>query len=83
MHQCDDVVVTSFRNPVPLYCHGNCTYKWQKMGKLPAEFPCTPIIFVREVGLYKCQVSATNSTLDSAIISVCAAHCCNLAQYVE
>lgn len=61
-----DVVVNSLRSPVPLYClpnvHGKCAYKWQKIGHPIAEFPSTPVLYVREVGLYKCQVIVTDST---------------------
>jgi len=63
-----DMVVKSCTACLPTVCD-KCTYKWQEIGK-PAEFPSTPVVFVREVGLYNCQVIAADCNLDSAIISV-------------
>ncbi len=70
------MVVNSFQAPVPLYCvastHGNGTYNWQKIGTPALEFPSTPVLFVQEVGLFKCAVVGVDGDLilDYAVICV-------------
>ena len=48
---------------VILYCvsstHGHCEYTWRKIGEVDHDgkcFPSTPVIYVKEGGLYQCAV---------------------------
>ncbi len=67
------VEVKKLRDPIPLVClatqHASASYEWTKVGTLDT-FPSTAIVFIREVGLYKCSVTCRDKRADSLVMSV-------------
>ncbi len=68
------MVVQSFWEAIALYCittrHVATHYRWAKVGEPRVEFPATPVIFVKDVGLYQCHVRCGGEELQSLVMSV-------------
>ena len=70
------ITVKGLRTPLPLFCisstHETTTYTWEKLGQPGVSFPSQPVIYVNEIGLYRCQLtdSFDDTTVESNIISV-------------
>ncbi len=68
------MVAQSFREAIALYCittrHVTTHYRWTMVGEPMVDFPATPVIFVKDVGLYQCHVCRGREELQSLVISV-------------
>ena len=66
-----DIVVQSFCSAIPICCisslHGKCSYHWRKLGEPGVVLPQTPVLFVKNVGLYQCTVACDE---DSHVVAV-------------
>lgn len=71
-----EIMVDSLTDPVALYCiastHDRCVYSWCKFGKADATFPNTPVLYVKDNGLYQCKVfkSRGRKHLESQVFKV-------------
>ena len=78
MWQSPSVIKLTAKHPlVILYCvsstHGHCNYIWRKIGQVAHEgkqFPSTPVIYVKEGGLYQCVVKAGGDKIQGRIYRV-------------
>ncbi len=70
------MTVKSLLSPIPLYCvsseHATTIYKWHKLGQPQFTFPPTPVVYVAEVGLYKCEMTdhLNDVTMESSVVAV-------------
>ena len=70
------ITVKGLKSPLPLFCisptHETTKYTWEKLGQPSVSFPSEPVIYVNEVGLYRCQLTDNfdETTVESNIISV-------------
>ena len=59
---------------IPLYCvssqHSTTTYRWEKLGETEKLSPSTPVIYVDEVGLFKCEMGSGGLEEESSVIAL-------------
>ena len=68
------VVVKNFHKSCTLYClsssHGRCKYEWKMFGYPSKVFPSTPVVYVKQQGLYMCTVLHKDYSEPSKVIEV-------------
>ena len=68
--------VATVKHPVGiLYCisstHGHCEYAWRKIGDIEEkQFPSSPVIYIKDGGLYQCMVKTGDDKISGRIYRV-------------
>ena len=64
-----EITLTSLRKAYPLYClmshHCDTRYQWQLLEQSDVELPSSPVVHIKQSGIYKCTCSSMGITGES------------------